>query len=335
MNVHKLSRWGIVSAVSAVGICTVWSSPASAAKPKTVDEVQQSLKEQYPDAKFEKTSSRNVNGVNVDEYNITTKDGTSTAQITQYGDFLSWGKPKSNSKGNALSPAAEDTLKGLFKGDVKDVTVNYATFYAIDLQTSTKSGKSNTFRLRFDPVGRLRAVKRLTGEVKAPGMEADLQKASGGDASKAEEWAKKYVKDASVEAVYSNPDDPDFYVVDMKGKDGTDEKIAVSKEGYILSRVSQEQKNDIPEPVTKAIDSYFNGEKISRVYREEAEFYDLEETAQAGGTVNIRISPNGDVMSVSNPQAAQEERAITAKHRESGSNSNDRDRDSGNKNKKK
>jgi hypothetical protein len=329
MVVRQFSKWGIVSAVSAVGVCALWSTPASAAKTKSVDEVQQSLKEQYPDAKFEKTGSRNINGVTVDQYNITTKDGTSTAEITQYGDFLSWGKPKSNSKGNALSPAAEDTLKGLFKGDVKDVTVNYATFYAIDLQTSTKSGKNNTFRLRFDPIGRLRTVKRLTGEVKEPGMEADLQKTSGGDAAKAEEWAKKYVKDASVDGVYKNPDDPDFFVVDMKGKDG-DEKIAVSKEGYILSRVSQEQKNDIPEPITKAIDSYFNGERISRVYREEAEFYDLEETAQAGGTVNIRISPNGDVMSVSNPQAAQEERAITAKHRESSSN----DRDN-NKNKKK
>src|SRR5690349_518388 len=119
----RTRNWMITAAaLAAFGVGTAFTADtAQAAKPKSADDVQQALKEQYPDAKFEKAGEHNVNGVQVSDYRITTKDGDSTAQITQYGDFLLWGKPRGFGGGNAISQPAEDTLKGLFKGNISDV----------------------------------------------------------------------------------------------------------------------------------------------------------------------------------------------------------------------
>jgi len=292
------------------------ASSAQAAKPKSVDEVQQTLKEEYPDAKLEKTGDHNVNGVQVSDYRITTKDGDSTAQITQYGDFLLWGKPRGFGGGNAISQPAEDTLKGLFKGNISDVDVLQTSFYAVDLETSGKSGSNDTFRLRFDPVGRLRAVERISADNKEPGMQRGMQKASGADAQKAEQYATKYVKGAKVQSVYQAPGETGFYLVDMQGSDNKDEKIIVNNTGRILAQIDQVDKSELPPPVSKAIDEYFNGERIQRVYREDSEFYQVQQQS-AGGAVTIRIRPDGTVMSVTNPQAVEEEKATTASEKQS------------------
>jgi len=312
------TSWIVGTAVAAaLGVGTlITPDTAQAAKPKSVDEVQQALKEQYPDAKFEKVGDHNVNGVQVTDYRITTKEGDSTAQITQYGDFLLWGKPRGFGGGNAISQPAEDTLKGLFKGNISDVDVYQTSFYAIDIQTSGKSGSNDTFRLRFDPVGRLRAVERISGDNREPGMQRGMQKASGADAKKAEDYAQKYVKGAKVQNVYQAPGESGFYLVDMQSSDNQDEKIIVNSTGRILAQIDQVSKSDLPEPVSKAIDQYFNGERIQKVYREDSEFYQVQQQS-AGGAVTIRIRPDGEVMSVSNPGAAEEDRAATASERQS------------------
>jgi len=306
------------AALAAFGMGTMLTadSAQAAKKQRGVDEVQQALKEQYPDAKLEKTGDRQINGVQVSDYRVTTKEGDSTAEITQYGDFVLWGKPRVATQGQAMSQPARDTLSGLFKGSTNDVDVFQTTFYAVDVQTaSNKGGKQQTFRLRFDPVGRLRTVEKVTAENKGNGMIEGMDKATGADAQKAQDYAKKYVKDANVESVYSVPGEEGFYLVDMKGSDGKDEKITVSNAGRILSQIEQLDKGELPPPVTQAIDQYFNGERIQTAYREDSEFYQLNQQA-AGGNVTIRIRPDGEVMSVSNPQA-EEDRASTASERQS------------------
>ncbi len=314
----RTRNWMITAAaVAAFGVTSAFTTDtAQAAKPKTVDEVQQTLKEQYPDAKLEKTGDKEVNGVQVSDYRITTKEGDSTAQITQYGDFLLWGKPRGFGGGNAISQPAEDTLKGLFKGNISDVDVMQTSFYDVELQTSGKSGSNDSFRLRFDPVGRLRGVERVTADNKEPGMQRGMQKASGGDVKKVEDYATKYVKGGKVQNVYQAPGETGFYLVDMQGSDNKDEKIIVNNTGRILAQIDQVDKSELPPPVSKAIDEYFNGERIQRVYREDSEFYQVQQQS-AGGAVTIRIRPDGEVMSVSNPQAMEEEKATTASEKQS------------------
>ena len=154
--------------------------------------------------------------------------------------------------------------------------------------------------------------------------QASLEKASGGDAKKAEQYATKYMDGAKVENVYKTDDAGNFFLVDMKNKNGKDAKITVNNTGRILSEMEEIDRNDIPKPVSEAIDRLFSGEKVQRAYREETEYYQFQENTSGGDRVTIKIRPNGDVLSIHNPAAQQDDRdaAQTARSRESGSSDN-------------
>ena len=51
-------------------------------------------KKAYPDAGTQITNVHTVNGVKVSEVKVTTKQGESTAEVTEYGDFLMYGVPR-------------------------------------------------------------------------------------------------------------------------------------------------------------------------------------------------------------------------------------------------
>src|SRR4051812_31438118 len=91
--------------------------PASAAKPRETD-VQKALKEVYPDAQTQVTGTRDVNGVQVSEVKVTTKAGESAAELTQYGDFLSYGVPRNE---GGLNNMISQATGGVFKSQPQDV----------------------------------------------------------------------------------------------------------------------------------------------------------------------------------------------------------------------
>src|SRR5437016_11253058 len=166
-----MSKW-FASAIVIGGLCAAgW-----AAAPKPSNPVDKALKERYPDAKIQIERTREVNGVKVTDAKVTTKDGESTAEVTEYGDFLLWGLPRRGGMSGVAKPAA-DTINGLFKGSPSDVDLYWATDYLVDIGMGKK-----IFRLRFDPVGRLRDIDSAAA-MKEESTES-MSKASGGDASK-------------------------------------------------------------------------------------------------------------------------------------------------------
>src|SRR5678809_1250975 len=57
-------------------------------------DVNKTLKREYPDAQTQVVNVREINGVKVSFVNIKTKDGDATAQVTEYGDLVSYGLPR-------------------------------------------------------------------------------------------------------------------------------------------------------------------------------------------------------------------------------------------------
>src|SRR6185436_7649726 len=110
-----------------------------------------SLAERYPDAKTEIINTSEINGVKVYDVKITNKQGTSTAQITDYGDFLMYGKPH---EFGAITNAISQDVSGLFNAKPEDVEMYRVTNYYVDFKGS--KGKNST--ARFDAVGRLKDV---------------------------------------------------------------------------------------------------------------------------------------------------------------------------------
>jgi hypothetical protein len=265
---------------------------------------EEALKKEYPDAKTEIVNTRTINGVKLYDVKVTTKDGESRAEVTEGGDFLLIGEPRST---HNLSKPAQDTLDGLFHTGQQDVGVYRLTIYYVDVTAGKRM-----FRLAIDPLGRMHDILN-DAEIKRDDIRSFEKVDSKEHAMKADDYAKKYMEGDKVEAVYKLPDSDDFYIVDMKQKNGMDARIALSNVGRILSEREELAINDLPKPVIDTINSYFDATKGKRAYRYEYEYYQVIKTSSGGDKVEIRIRPNGDVLKVRN---LSDEESTVASHKE-------------------
>jgi len=86
--------------------------------------------------------------VKVYDVNVTTKEGESTAKITDYGDFLMFGVPRD---ANAIKTEMSRYATGIFKTAPSDVDLYRSDLYLVDF----KNPNGKTFTAKFDAVGRL------------------------------------------------------------------------------------------------------------------------------------------------------------------------------------
>src|SRR5215203_353711 len=99
----------------------VAGSISSLAYAKRDPDVNKTLKREYPDAQTQVINVKEVNGVKVSFVNIKTKDGEATAQVTEHGDFLSYGLPRG--KEGPYMQVVQKNTQGLFKEAPSDVRV--------------------------------------------------------------------------------------------------------------------------------------------------------------------------------------------------------------------
>lgn len=281
-------------------IAAISSTSAHAKRPHNVEEA---LKQEYPDAKTEIVSTRTLNGVKLSEVKITTKEGDATAEVTEFGDFVVIGEPRGT---HNLSKPAQETLDGLFHSSQQDVGVYRVTSYYVDVTAGRR-----TFRLIIDPTGKIHDIQN-EAEIKRDDIRSLEKVDSKEHAVKADDYAKKYIEGAKVEAVYKMPDSDDFFIVDMKQKNGMDARIALSNAGRILSEREELAINDLPKPVLETINTTFDATKGKHAYRYEYEYYEVDKVSSGGEHVIVQIRPNGDVLRVRTPQ----EEGMVAGHKE-------------------
>src|SRR5688500_10952146 len=122
----------ILSSFLAAGMVVGTAGIAEAAKPKKQEsEVQKSLKQAYPDAETQITGTNEVNGVKVYDVAVKTPKGESTAQITDYGDFLMYGVPHEY---GAIRSAIQQDIGGVFKSTPEDIDMYRVTNYFVDFK---------------------------------------------------------------------------------------------------------------------------------------------------------------------------------------------------------
>jgi hypothetical protein len=271
---------------------------------KQESEVTKALKDAYPDAKTQITGTNEVNGVKVYDVTVTTKQGESNAQITDYGDFLMYGVPHEY---GAVDTLISNNVSGLFKSKPEDVEMYRVTDYYVDFKNPT--GKP--FTAKFDAVGRLKDISnaREIGEEskQARGKQitdaADLKKAAG--------YVKREMPGAEVAAVYAAGQDGGFWYIQTK--DGGD--LVANKDGQVLSLRHPITATDFPEPVAKTIQGMFNA-PIDKLWRGEEEYYQFNQQSQTGQPIVVKMRPNGDILEVRNDAVAQDEQAQQAKAKE-------------------
>ena len=281
-------RKSILISFVGVGLMT------SVAVAKRDPDVDKTLKREYPDAQTQVMNVKEVNGVKVSFVNVKTKDGEATAQVTEHGDFLNYGLPRG--KEGPYMEVVKKNTQGLFKETPSDVRVFRQTQYVVDLP----GPQGQSYQATFDAVGRLtdmtnqRDIERqLTEEKQTP--------ASGPDADKAQQFAKQYFPEIEVEGVYKSNAGENIY--NVKTKTGN---VAVSSTGQLYAVREMIPQEEMPAPVSEAVKAMLASDKINKVYRNEMEYYQFNETTPAGEAVTIRMRTNGDIVKVITPSAEQE-----------------------------
>src|SRR4051794_31996467 len=213
-----------------VGVLATSSAAFAARDP----DVNNALKKAYPDASTQITNVHPVNGVKVSEVKVTTKQGESTAEVTEYGDFLMYGVPHEYA---TVQKSIQTATQGLFKTAPSDVDMYRVTNYWIDIQ----GPKNKTISLRYDAVGRLKDVMN-TSEIDRSKQDKDYgDKVSGAEAQKAEQVAKKELPDIQTEGVYKANQGEGFYWVQAKNG-----QVIVNPNGQVYSYNEEIDKKDIP-----------------------------------------------------------------------------------------
>ncbi|HEX8520602.1 MAG TPA: hypothetical protein VF669_00015 [Tepidisphaeraceae bacterium] len=267
---------------------------STVAMAKRDPDVNKAIKAQYPDAQTQVLNVTNVNGVKVSNVKVTTKEGEATAQVTEDGDFLNYGLPRS-SEGAYMNVIRQNT-EGLFKNPPQDVQVFRATNYVVDLPGSN----GQAYQATFDAVGRLRDLSN-SRQIERELAEEKASAATGSDADAAQKFAKQYFPDIQVEGVYKSNAGPNVYNVKT-----TTGNVAVSSTGQLFSVREMIPNNEMPKPVSDAVSSMFKADKINKVYRTEWEYYQFNESLPGGEQAVIRMRTNGDVLKVITPSADQE-----------------------------
>jgi hypothetical protein len=288
---------------SILALALVCSTADAAKKKKKESEVTKTLKEQYPDAQTTITGSNEVNGVRVYDVNVKSKAGESTAQITDYGDFLMYGVPHEY---GAVKNLITQNVSGLFKNAPADVDMYRVTTYTVEFP----GAKNKTYAAQFDAVGRLTDIKNAGEMQRESGKNAHGAKASADQAKKAEQQVKKYSPDAQVQGVYQSEQGGDFLYVQTNGGEWI-----VNPGGQVYGFREEIKLDDLPEPVEAAVKNTFSAQP-TKAYRGEYEYYQFNQQTQTGEPIMVKMRPNGDVLEVTNVKAQQEEQAMQAKHKE-------------------
>ena len=277
---------------------------------KQESEVDKALKQAYPDAQTKITGSSDVNGVKVHDVSVKTKNGESTAQVTEYGDFLMYGVPHEY---GAIRSAIQQDVGGVFKSTPEDIQMYRVTNYFVDF----KGPKGKNFTARFDAVGRLLDIENAEA-AKAKGQSGDAQAAAANrgerikdDATvrQVSEYVKRELPEAKLEAVYPATDQgSDFMVATLSGGG----EVILNKQGQVYSLRQPITKEDFPEPVAKTIQGIFTA-PIASLQRGEYEYYQFNQESQQGSPIVVKMRPNGDILEVQNTEAIKSEEAVTAK----------------------
>ena len=295
----------LLSAMLTVALLAPVADAAKAKKQQS--EVEKALKQAYPDAQTEITGSSDIEGTKVYDVAIKTKSGQSTAQVTDYGDFLMYGVPHEYS---AIRSAIQRDVSGLFQSEPQDIQMYRVTNYFVEF----KGPKDKNYTARFDAVGRLLDIsnaEEMKRETSA-GMRGERIKDED-SVKKAAQYVKREIPEAEVQAVYPAPQGEDFWLVETK--DGGE--VVVNKQGQVYSLRQPIQRQDFPEPIANAIKQLFKA-PIGNLWRGEFEYYQFNQQSQTGQPIVVKMRPNGDILEVRNTEAIEQEKAQQAKGKQKG-----------------
>lgn len=297
-----MQRYLIASIILALFLSTV-------AIAKRDPDVNAALKRVYKDATTEIIGSYQVNGVKINRVKVTNAQGESSAEVTEYGDFLSYGIPREQT--GAIVQSIEQRTGGIFKEQPTNISLYRVTQYAVEL----RGDNGKTYEAVFDAVGRLRDL-RPPHEVERE-QQAAQEKVSGSEGNQARSHAGSYFPEADLKdaTITRSAIGDNFFTLTTKGGG----QYIVSDNGQVYAFREPMERKEVPPPVLQAIDGMFKGDRATKVYRGEWQYYQFGQQTPAGEQVVVRMRSNGDILRVNTSGEPDEPHAVPAAHKEPGS----------------
>jgi len=280
-------------------------SVSAFAQQKRDPDVQKTLQRAYPGAQTQVMGAEEVNGVKVFNVNIADKTGApSTAQVTEFGDFLIYGAPQHAPE---LTKLITSNVGQMFQSPPSDIQLFRRTSYLIDVPVQGENKKQQTYQISLDAVGR---VLNITDAEAVRAAQKSSQKQETKDKEqikKLEQVARdRYVgKDAELQRV-TQSDVPGFFVADFKGA-----AVTLNDQGQILQIREDVAGKDLPLAVRQALEQLVKSS--TRAQRVEEEYFQFSEKNAKGNAFVVKMRPDGEIMGVTNSEVQQEEQAVTAK----------------------
>jgi hypothetical protein len=274
--------------------------------------VNQALRARYGDAATEIVDSEVINGVRVYDVRIVSESGrsTSTAQMTENGDFIFSGIPASFSG----YPDPVRQLQQIFNTRVQNVETFVINEYHVDIEVA-----GGTHRLRFDPAGRVQGLARpeqLRRDADAPEAGED---APAELRDRLQESVKRYYPDAQISGVRRHATNPNLYVVEVKGEQAQGDRVVFTQEGHLYLRSQQIPVDQLPEPARETVQQTFGDRvKIQRAARSEHEVYQFAQATAGDDMLVFRVRADGDVIDVRPLTPEEDQRRDEARIRTAG-----------------
>jgi hypothetical protein len=328
------------TAASALAIFAAWVCAIPSRAADRPDKVAQALRDRYGDVQTEIVGqSRIITGVRLYQVkvngdrsartqqraNASSSEYHSTAQVTEFGDFLASGTPIAFRK----LPEPVQQVKELFRTTPIDADAFVADSYYFDLK---RGGEDRLYRMRYDAVGRLRQI--INPDEVDRTETTHFQTASNDQARKIEDLARRQApRDAKIKNVYKDPRYEGFYVAKYVKADGKEFLVTLNDAGDIYSTRDEVDMRDIPQPIRDSFDKMFDANKVKWVYRTRDEYSQFQQKTESGDLVTFRVRPDGTIMDVRNEAVnPADEKAITASEHQTTEdrqrNTNNRDRGS-------
>lgn len=299
----------LLTAALAAAVAGTSATASAQQRQKRDPDVNKTLQRAYPGAQTEVQGVEEINGVKVHNVSVKDKGGaSSTAQVTEFGDFLSYGVPQQSPQ---LTKEITEHVGQLFQSKPSDIQLFRKTHYLVDVPVQSKSGrgKQQAYQIVLDPVGRVLDIRDAA--------EAEAAKMASAEVLKDEKLAKqleqmareRYLGAESKLQRLSVSKVPDYYEVDIGAS-----AVTLNKEGQVLQTREDVPGKDLPLPVRQAVDQLVKSSL--RAQRVEEEYFQFMQQSGTGNQVVVKMRPDGNIIDVTNQQAQQEEQAVTAKHKQ-------------------
>lgn len=261
------------------------------------------LAREYPGAKTQVLTTRQINGVTVHDVHVQSTGWESDATITESGDYLLAKLPE---KAGNIPPDVQKVTQGFFGGAPSSVEAFVVTNYIVGVNSNGKG-----YDVKFDATGRITDID--TKQQVASEDPHKQPKASAEVAAKVSKLVEQRFPGSKISSVNRSDAAADFYTVSFNDE-GQQSWVIISEDNRVRSYAQKIPNNQLPKSVAKEI-GQIKGAKADAVWKYTYHYWQLEQAAD-GDTITMKVRPDGDVISVESREARQTQDAATASHKQ-------------------